>query len=68
VAHYAVHTPLDNMEQPLHYDAAVRAAGVNFLVGYEVAQQDAPPTWNKNDFFGETFGAQRRQADKVTAR
>jgi hypothetical protein len=29
---------------------------LNFLVGYEVAQHDAVPTWNKDDFFGTTFG------------
>jgi hypothetical protein len=50
------HTPLDNMDQVLDYDSGARAAGVNFLVGYEVAQQEAVPTWNKGDFFGEKFG------------
>jgi Peptidase family M28 len=50
------HTPLDNMDQTLDYDSGAKAAGVNFLVGYEVAQQDAAPTWDKGDFFGERFG------------
>ncbi len=50
------HTPLDNMDQPLDYASAAKAAGVNFLVGYEVAQQDGTPTWDKGDFFGEKFG------------
>jgi hypothetical protein len=50
------HTPLDNMDQTLDYDSGAKAAGVNFLVGYEVAQQDAAPTWDKGDFFGEKFG------------
>jgi hypothetical protein len=50
------HTPLDNMDQTLDYDSGARAAGVNFLVGYDVAQQDAAPTWDKGDFFGEKFG------------
>jgi hypothetical protein len=49
------HTPLDNMDQALDYDSATKAAGVDFLVGYEVAQQEAP-TWDKGDFFGEKFG------------
>jgi len=51
------HTPLDNMDQALDYESGARAAGVNFLVGYEVAQQDAAPTWSKGDFFGDKFGA-----------
>jgi Peptidase family M28/PA domain len=50
------HTPLDNMDQALDYDSAAKAAAVNFLVGYDVAQQDASPTWNKGDFFGDLFG------------
>ena len=51
------HTPLDNMDQALDYESAARAAGVNFLIGYDVAQQDAVPTWNKGDFFGDKFGS-----------
>jgi hypothetical protein len=51
------HTPLDNMDQALDYSSGAKAAGVNFLVGYDVAQQDATPTWNKGDFFGDKFGA-----------
>jgi peptidase M28-like protein len=50
------HTPLDNMDQVLNYDSAARASRVNFLVGFEIAQQDAAPAWNKGDFFGEEFG------------
>src|SRR5579863_981924 len=50
------HTPLDNMDQALDYESAANVAGVNFLVGYDVAQQDAVPTWNQGDFFGEKFG------------
>ncbi len=49
------HTPLDSMDQILDYNSGARAAGVNFLIGYEVAQQDGVPTWNQDDFFGEKF-------------
>lgn len=49
------HTPLDNMEQPIDYESGVKAAGLNFLVGYELAQRDHPPVWNKGDFFGTKF-------------
>jgi hypothetical protein len=49
------HTPLDNMEQPIDYDSGAKAAGLNFLVGYELAQQNQPPEWNKGDFFGTKF-------------
>jgi hypothetical protein len=50
------HTPLDNMDQVLDYNSGARAAEVNFLVGYDVAQRDAAPAWNQGDFFGEEFG------------
>jgi hypothetical protein len=59
------HTPLDNMDQVLDYNSGARAAMVNFLVGYEVAQQDAAPAWNKSDFFGEQFGARHAGAGSV---
>jgi Zn-dependent M28 family amino/carboxypeptidase len=61
------HTPLDNMGQAFDYNSGAKAAGVNFLVGYEVAQQDAIPTWNKGDFFGEKFGP-RHTGDGSTAK
>lgn len=50
------HTPLDSMEQPIDFDSTAKGAVMNFLVGYQVAQHDAAPTWNKGDFFGTTFG------------
>jgi hypothetical protein len=50
------HTPLDNIDQPIDFDAAAKGAVMNFLVGYRVAQQDGSPAWNQGDFFGTTFG------------
>ena len=50
------HTPLDNMDQPFDYQSAAKAASLNFLVGYDVAQQNQVPEWNAGDFFGEKFG------------
>lgn len=50
------HTPLDNIDQPFDYGAAVRHVQANFLIGYLVALQPQRPTWNKGDFFGERFG------------
>lgn len=50
------HTPLDNMDQPIDFDSMAKGAVMNFLVGYEVAQRDSTPMWNKGDFFGTTFG------------
>lgn len=49
------HRPLDNIDQPIDYEAGLRAAVTNFLLGYEVAQQDQSPKWNENDFLGAKF-------------
>jgi hypothetical protein len=56
------HTPLDRIDHPFDYQAAARAAGVTFLIGHDVAQQDDRPTWKPGDFFGETFGRHRSAA------
>jgi len=50
------HTPLDNMDQPIDFDAMTKGAVLNFLVGWQVAQHSRAPEWNKGDFFGATFG------------
>src|SRR5579872_925659 len=50
------HTPLDKMDQPIDFDSMAKGTVMNFLVGYQVAQHDGEPAWNKGDFFGTTFG------------
>jgi hypothetical protein len=50
------HQPQDDMSQPFNLDAGAKFARFNFLCGYVVAQSDARPTWNKNDFFGQQYG------------
>ena len=49
------HSPSDDMNQPLNFDASVQFMQVNFLVGYDVAQDRKRPTWKPGDFFGESF-------------
>lgn len=49
------HTPQDNVEQHFDFDSGVKGAQLNFLIGYEVAQQKDRPTWNSGDFFGTVF-------------
>jgi hypothetical protein len=50
------HSPSDDMNQPFDFDAAVEFMQVDFLVGYDIAQDPRRPTWKPGDFFGETFG------------
>ena len=57
------HTPLDNIDQPLDYESGTKAARLNFLVGYELAQWNQSPQWNQGNFFGARFG--RRHAESA---
>jgi Zn-dependent M28 family amino/carboxypeptidase len=50
------HKPNDDMSQPFDFDAGARHAQLNFLTGWQVAQETARPVWNKGDFFGGLFG------------
>ena len=50
------HKPNDDTSQEMHLESGVKMAQVNFLAGYIVANEDARPTWNEGDFFGETYG------------
>jgi len=50
------HAPSDDMNQPMDLDASVQFMQIDFLVGYDVAQEPKRPTWKPGDFFGESFG------------
>jgi Zn-dependent M28 family amino/carboxypeptidase len=51
--HY--HQPSDDMSLPFNYDAAARFIQLNFNIALDVANAKERPTWNKGDFFGDTF-------------
>jgi Zn-dependent M28 family amino/carboxypeptidase len=50
------HKPNDDMSQPFDFEAGAAHARINFLTGWQVAQETARPAWNPGDFFGELFG------------
>jgi Zn-dependent M28 family amino/carboxypeptidase len=52
--HY--HQPSDDLSRPIDWDSALRFARANVRIGHAVAEDDARPTWNEGDFFGEMFG------------
>jgi Zn-dependent M28 family amino/carboxypeptidase len=52
--HY--HAPSDDISLPIMYDQGARFTELNFRIARDLADADAAPTWNKGDFFGETFG------------
>lgn len=49
------HAPSDDMNQPMDLDASVEFMRVDFLVGYDIAQDPQRPKWKPGDFFGESF-------------
>jgi hypothetical protein len=50
------HAPSDDMSQPMDLNASVEFMRINFLVGYDIAQDPRRPMWKPGDFFGENFG------------
>jgi len=50
------HQPSDDMTQPIVWEAGVKFAKFNFLIGQLVANATERPRWNDGDFFGKTFG------------
>ena len=53
------HKPNDDMSQAFDFNAAADHVRINFLTGWQIAQETARPTWNKGDFFGGLFGKGR---------
>ena len=50
------HTPQDDMNQPLNFNAARKCTQVILAVGYEIAEATDRPAWNPGDIFGQRFG------------
>lgn len=50
------HKPNDDMSQAFDFEAGAAHARINFLTGWQVAQETVRPAWNPGDFFGELFG------------
>ncbi len=55
------HTPKDDFEQPIDFNAAAKHAQLYFLIGHEVASDEERPAWNTGDFFGEKFARPARE-------
>ena len=52
------HKPADEYREDLFdWDAAITYVKLYYLIGYQIANAAERPTWNKGDFFGETFGS-----------
>ena len=54
------HSPQDDMTQPMDMESGARFMRMQFLLALDVANATARPTWNRGDFFGDTFAKGRR--------
>jgi Zn-dependent M28 family amino/carboxypeptidase len=56
------HTPQDDITQTMDLESGAKFMRMQFLLGLEVANAPARPTWNRGDFFGDTFAKGRSAA------
>lgn len=49
------HSPHDEIDQAIDYEAGAKFAYVNWLITSAIANDNKRPTWNEGDFFGNTF-------------
>jgi len=53
------HSPFDDLNQKMYFETGVKYAGVSFLTGLLVANEDTRPQWKEGDFFGDKFGRKK---------
>lgn len=49
------HSPADDLNQPLNWEAAAKFSLVNYLIMNEVANADVEPRWYEGNSFGDKF-------------
>ncbi len=52
--HY--HKPSDDLTRPINWDAALKFTRANARIGWGIGNDDARPTWNEGDFYGDMYG------------
>jgi hypothetical protein len=50
------HSPADDLEQDIDWEAGATFARLVFLLSCFVGDAPERPAWNEGDFFGELFG------------
>jgi hypothetical protein len=53
------HKPIDDASQSFNWHAVGRFTSVNYRIGLILANQEAKPRWNKNNFFAEKFAKEQ---------
>ncbi|MCC2545153.1 M28 family peptidase [Hymenobacter sp. BT175] len=52
------HKPQDDLNGQFDFEAGRRYVQLNFLLGYQIAQNQTRPAWKPGNFFGKRFGRQ----------
>jgi len=60
----AYHSPKDDMNQKIDWEAGARFAEANYRVTRAMADSEEPPLWIQGDFFGDTFAPKAERAPK----
>ncbi|MEO8062070.1 MAG: M28 family metallopeptidase [Pseudomonadota bacterium] len=60
----AYHSPKDDMNQKIDWEAGARFAEANYRVTRAMADSDTPPQWIEGDFFGDTFAPKSGRAPR----
>ncbi|MEJ0084179.1 MAG: M28 family metallopeptidase [Pseudomonadota bacterium] len=56
------HSPKDDMDQKIDWEAGARFAEANYRVTRAMADSEEPPLWIRGDYFGDTFAPQAARA------
>ena len=51
--HY--HQPSDDLTRPIDWEAALKFTRANARIGWGIGNDDARPTWNEGDFYGDMY-------------
>jgi hypothetical protein len=58
------HSPRDDLNQPINWEAGARFARLNYLIASEIANADQAPRWYRDSFFGTTFAPNSERVER----
>ena len=58
------HSPKDDLNQPIRWNALARYADLNYRISRTLAHADARPRWYKGSYFGNLFAPGQPKADR----
>jgi hypothetical protein len=61
------HSPRDDINQPINWEAGARFARLNYLIASEIANAPEAPRWYRDSFFGTTFAPNSERAERPAA-